>query len=186
MRCSTCSTTGAAPHLPGLLISRRLVAACVLYMYCRQVMRAPTTCSRASLGPGLELRRIRSQAVPTRVRTFWHTVPPEQQLAACLSQHNCQQCGGEGRWYAGLLRYPFLTVRQCVLSCPCPCLPPPLAVAAPYFSSSVLGGRQQLVAKQCSARGGTLHLDLGSEPGRVVVAGTANMGGCSELDTEQL
>lgn len=29
-------------------------------------------------------------------------------------------------------------------------------------------------------------MDLGSEPGRVVVAGTANMGGCSELDTEQL
>jgi predicted PhzF superfamily epimerase YddE/YHI9 len=59
-------------------------------------------------------------------------------------------------------------------------------VAAPYFSSSVFGGKQQMLAKQCSARGGTLQLDLGSEPGRVVVSGLANMGPACAIQAAQL
>jgi predicted PhzF superfamily epimerase YddE/YHI9 len=59
-------------------------------------------------------------------------------------------------------------------------------VVVPYFSSSVFGGKQQMLAKQCSARGGTLQLDLGSEPGRVVVSGRAIMGTACAIETAQL
>jgi len=58
-------------------------------------------------------------------------------------------------------------------------------VVAPYFSS-LLGGKQQMSAKQCSARGGSLQLDLGAEPGRVVVSGQASMQGSSVLETGEL
>lgn len=58
-------------------------------------------------------------------------------------------------------------------------------VVAPYFSSAVFGGKQQMVAKQLSARGGMLQLDLGAEPGRVVVSGKANMGPASVINTAE-
>lgn len=59
-------------------------------------------------------------------------------------------------------------------------------VVAPYFSNSVLGGKQQMVARQCSARGGTLQLDLATEPGRVVLSGKANMGPGISVEAAQL
>ncbi len=59
-------------------------------------------------------------------------------------------------------------------------------VVAPYFSCSVFEGRQQLRAKQCSERGGTLQLDLADEPGRVLVSGLANMGPASVIETSEL
>lgn len=59
-------------------------------------------------------------------------------------------------------------------------------LVAPYFSSSVLQGKQQVLAKQCSQRGGTLLLDLGEQPGRVVVSGGARMGPASVIDTAEL
>jgi predicted PhzF superfamily epimerase YddE/YHI9 len=48
-------------------------------------------------------------------------------------------------------------------------------VAAPYVSGALLGGRQRLKARQCSGRGGDVWVDLGAQPGRVVVAGEAVM-----------
>lgn len=60
------------------------------------------------------------------------------------------------------------------------------SVVAPYFSSQVLGGKQQMVAQQCSARGGVLHLDLAAEPGRVLVAGKATLHGAAVMEMNQL
>ena len=60
------------------------------------------------------------------------------------------------------------------------------SVVAPYFSSSVFKGKQQMLAKQCSERGGTLQLDLAYEPGRVVVSGKANMQPATVIETAEL
>ena len=59
-------------------------------------------------------------------------------------------------------------------------------VVAPYFSEHVLQGKQQMAAKQCSARGGSLQLDLGAEPGRVLVSGKATMGQSLAVETGDL
>lgn len=60
------------------------------------------------------------------------------------------------------------------------------SVVAPYFSSSVFEGKQQMLAKQCSERGGTLQLDLAYEPGRVVVSGNANMQPAMVIEAAEL
>lgn len=59
-------------------------------------------------------------------------------------------------------------------------------VVAPYFSEHVLGGKQQMAAKQVSSRGGVLQLDLATEAGRVVVSGKANVGGNLQIETAEL
>jgi hypothetical protein len=44
-------------------------------------------------------------------------------------------------------------------------------VLAPYYAAVL--GKQQLFARQCSARGGDVLMDLEVQPGRVVVSGEA-------------
>jgi predicted PhzF superfamily epimerase YddE/YHI9 len=45
------------------------------------------------------------------------------------------------------------------------------AALAPYYAAVL--GKQQLFARQCSARGGDVWVDVAAQPGRVVVSGEA-------------
>ncbi|WIA16189.1 hypothetical protein OEZ85_012902 [Tetradesmus obliquus] len=47
------------------------------------------------------------------------------------------------------------------------------AVLAPYYAAVLR--KQQLFARQCSARGGDVWMDAGAQPGRVLVSGEAAM-----------
>jgi hypothetical protein len=44
-------------------------------------------------------------------------------------------------------------------------------VLAPYYAAAL--GKQQLFARQCSARGGDVWVDVAAQQGRVVVSGEA-------------
>jgi hypothetical protein len=95
----------------------------------------------------------------------------DKTLPACCCCAGAHACAGDGADLYARFFGPWAGIDED------PVTGSAYTVVAPYFSSAVFGGKkQQMVAKQLSARGGTLQLDLGVEPGRVVVSGKANMG----------